>query len=306
MSFLYACVAMFFADIGLWFLGMNAFGKAGYEVIHIFHFMLTLGLLAYYLRDKLSVVTALTIFCVSNQAFIIFEMWLCCSIGDGSQVSFIAGYMVMAGLNLSLALMTYIRVLPLVLGGLSILSYGLCCLFTGDGALCGMFPIFLACFAVVSVGGHNLSGSVDELEQEKREMKESEQKILNLMELDRSQLSAYIALAREKGLSADETGTMLDLVGKKARENIQDNVSYYFRQRGIEYENLQTRLPQLSRSEIEICELILKEKKLKEILRILGKSESNVTSQRTNIRRKLGLSPSEDLRDALLRITTGE
>jgi len=60
----------------------------------------------------------------------------------------------------------------------------------------------------------------------------------------------------------------------------------------------------LTPSEIEICDLILKEKKMNEILQILGKSQGNVTSRRTNIRRKLGLSPADNLHDALVKCTT--
>lgn len=139
-----------------------------------------------------------------------------------------------------------------------------------------------------------------------QQTKTDEQKILNLLEMDKSQLTAYISIAKEKGLSAEQTETLLDLIGKKARDNIRDNVAYYYRQREIDYAGLGARLPWLTPSEIEICDLILREKKQKEMIRILGKSESNITSQRANIRRKLGLAPSENLRDVLVRIASGD
>lgn len=303
-AFIYACLAMFAADVALWFLGMDAFGDLLYEMLHPVHFLLTLSLFVSYLLNRLSVIVGVSILCTANQLSVLFEMWQCMILETTtSQIYLILGYMVMAGLNMALVMVAYIRVLPFVLGGLAIVAYGICSWGSGESILIGMFPIFLICFFVIALGGHHLSGNVHRLEHEKTVLKDEEQKILNLLELNKSELMACISLAKEKGLSTEQTGTLLDLIGKKARENIRDNVSYYYRQQEIDYAGLRSCLPKLTPSEVEICDLILKEKKMKEILRILGKSESNITSQRTNIRRKLGLSPSDNLRDALVKMT---
>jgi DNA-binding CsgD family transcriptional regulator len=259
-----------------------------------------------YLRRKLSVTAGVSILSVANQLSILFEMWMCLTDDTPRGIYLIMGYMVMAGLNMSLVLMAYIRVLPFVLGGLTMTAYGVCCWESGEGALIGMLPILGACFFVIALLGHRLSCNVYRLEHEKAVLKEDERKILDLLELDKSQLMAYISLAREKGLSTEQTETMLDLIGEKARENIRGNVSYYYRQREVDYANLRSFLPELTPSEIEICDLILKEKKLKEILHILGKSEGNITSQRANIRRKLGLDRRANLYDELRKRTRTE
>lgn len=49
----------------------------------------------------------------------------------------------------------------------------------------------------------------------------------------------------------------------------------------------------------KICQLILRDKKLGEICSILNKSESNINTQRGNIRKKLGLQPTDNLQKAL-------
>ena len=56
---------------------------------------------------------------------------------------------------------------------------------------------------------------------------------------------------------------------------------------------------ELTKSEKEICQLILKGKTLKEICLELGKSESNITSQRSHIRRKLNMERKDDLKRVL-------
>ena len=59
--------------------------------------------------------------------------------------------------------------------------------------------------------------------------------------------------------------------------------------------------PELTPSEAEICAMILQDKRQNDICIRLGKSASNINSQRSHIRRKLALAPADDLKEALLR-----
>jgi len=308
-TFVYSCLAMLFADVFLWFLGMGAFGEPRYEVSHIVHFVLMAFLFVAHMRSRLSLTVGVTTICLANQIGVIIDMWVCFAAnraGVPLQVDMIMGCMVMSGMNMLLVLMAYLRALPFVVGGLSIAAYGVCCWLSGDKVLLGMLPIFAGCFLVIVILEYLLCDDIHHLEGEKEVLRNDEQMILNLLELDKSQLTAYIALAREKGLTPEQTGTLLDSIGKKARDNIRDNVAYYFRQRGIDYAGLQNRLPGLTPTEIKICDLILKEKRLKDIVRMLDTTEGNITSHRANIRRKLGLASTDNLRDALLKIADRE
>ncbi|MEG1660470.1 MAG: LuxR family transcriptional regulator, partial [Bacteroides sp.] len=102
-------------------------------------------------------------------------------------------------------------------------------------------------------------------------------------------------------LPPEKTAKLLELLGGAAEQQIRKNVTYYLKQSAIEFEKLNERLPELTTSEIEICSLILKEKKLKELSQELGKSPSNITCQRTNIRSKLGLKKEENLHQFLIK-----
>ena len=52
-------------------------------------------------------------------------------------------------------------------------------------------------------------------------------------------------------------------------------------------------------SEKQICKLVYKGKTLKEMCDLLNKSESNITSQRSHIRKKLNMDRKDDLRQVL-------
>ena len=55
----------------------------------------------------------------------------------------------------------------------------------------------------------------------------------------------------------------------------------------------------LTNSERVICQMVLEGKMLKEICIELNKSESNITSQRSHIRKKLNMDRKDDLRREL-------
>ena len=60
------------------------------------------------------------------------------------------------------------------------------------------------------------------------------------------------------------------------------------------------RFPMLTPTELDVCRLVEQGLTLKDISVALGKSISNVSTVRGNIRKKLGLAQDDDLRSALL------
>lgn len=105
------------------------------------------------------------------------------------------------------------------------------------------------------------------------------------------------------GLNEDNKEKVVSLLAKlseEENEKIYKNTQDYFLKKQVEEYNFISICPELTKSEIEICKLIIRDKSLKEICAILGKSRSNITSQRTHIRRKLNLQKQEDLKTALI------
>lgn len=96
--------------------------------------------------------------------------------------------------------------------------------------------------------------------------------------------------------------SLLSRLSSTHQEELLNNIKDYYHQQYIETINLLSICPSLTPSEVEICKLILIGKSLKEICFILHKTSSNITSQRTHIRRKLNLSKQDDLRTSLLML----
>ena len=67
-----------------------------------------------------------------------------------------------------------------------------------------------------------------------------------------------------------------------------------------ERKDMRERFPMLTPAELDVCRLVAQGLTLKEISITLGKSVSNVSTVRGNIRKKLGLEQDDDLKKTLL------
>lgn len=94
--------------------------------------------------------------------------------------------------------------------------------------------------------------------------------------------------------------SLLSRLSSTHQEELLNNIKDYYHQQYIETINLLSICPSLTSSEVEICKLILIGKSLKEICFTLHKTPSNITSQRTHIRKKLNLAKQNDLRTSLM------
>lgn len=223
-----------------------------------------------------------------------------CAINKSTyDIALILANISLSSIVLLLSIISYLRIVPIVVAALSLTTYGIGIYMTGNDELASFFVVFFIVFLALTLLGRSMIRNIARLDRENAELKDEKQEILNVFHLTEQQMNSYMRLSREKGIEPEKTAEILMAVGTVAEKRILDNVAHYVRQSSIEFDKLHERLPELSASELEICVLILKEKKLKEIVEILGKSESNITCQRTNIRAKLGLEKSDNLHQFL-------
>ena len=98
--------------------------------------------------------------------------------------------------------------------------------------------------------------------------------------------------------------SFLSRLTEEQQKELMKKMKDYYQKEQAESIDLLSICHTLTKSEIEICKLIIRDKSLKEICTILGKTKSNITCQRTHIRRKLGLQKNEDLKFILMNKLT--
>lgn len=152
-------------------------------------------------------------------------------------------------------------------------------------ALFSMKTIFLGFVMLVYVAVYNMSIVTKGLRQPKR-MARVENKALNMLaDLKDNELEAAESLM--KRLTPD------------VREKIITHASEHLFNEELDRLAWDQVCDGLTFSEKEICKLILQGRTLKEICAKFNKSESNITSQRCHIRKKLNMDRRDDLRRTL-------
>ena len=126
---------------------------------------------------------------------------------------------------------------------------------------------------------------VTELRQP-RQMREEERKALHLL-ADLKDDEKNMAVNLMSRLSPEQQKNILDLAAEQLKTSEESKRAW------------ELVCAELTNSERVICQMVLEGKMLKEICIELNKSESNITSQRSHIRKKLNMDRKDDLRREL-------
>lgn len=259
---------------------------------------ITLLLILAYKTGRISLPHAFCAMTVVAQLFTCNEMILCALSPSEYSLMLIIGNMTLLAVNVMFSLIAYLRHIPYVLGGMSMATYMACMFITGNTALKNFCILYMVLFLIVTVLGNLLVRNIQRLDEENSALKREEEEILRVLKMEKEQVRAYVRLAKQR-YGTVETNNLLGMLGDEARNNVIHNVKEAVTAKKMEQYHLSELLPELTPSEIEICRLVILGKTLKEVCEILGKSESNITCQRSNIRKKIGLKPSDNLRQVL-------
>ncbi|MEG2060244.1 MAG: LuxR C-terminal-related transcriptional regulator [Alistipes sp.] len=272
-----------------------------YKIANSIHGAIVITVFVLYLYRRFPLSMVMSILCVVSQIELSAETIHCAFENTPYAIGLIIGNMVLSAIILLISIVAYLRAIPCVVAALSMSTFIFSIYMTDNLVLDNFLIIFFLAFLLLALLGWTLTSNSSGLERENSNLKDEQQLVLDVFHLSKEQLLAFMSLAREKKLQPEQTSEFLRTIGGAPAQQIRNNVAYYLRQGAIEFDKLSERLPELTTSELEICALILKDKKLKEISHELGKSPSNITCQRTNIRRKLGLDKQENLSQFLSR-----
>ncbi|CDD82832.1 transcriptional regulator LuxR family [Bacteroides sp. CAG:462] len=179
-------------------------------------------------------------------------------------------------------------------------AYAVCCLLTQDEHITGIFAGVVGVFVLVWLMGTRLIELLTELSKTNDEMKVTQREIFSLFRMDKAALLSVAHLAGKQDLSPQQTGKLLERIADpEDEEQVDRDLAGWYEQHRTDASLLEQVFPMLSPSQREICKLIVEGYKLREICEVLGKTESNVTCQRSNIRARLQLDKADNLREVL-------
>lgn len=206
--------------------------------------------------------------------------------------------MILLSGNIIVSLSTYLTRTTQVSVAMAITTYILCIGITNDAVLKDYAFMLLVVLVFFGFLGFRIAKNAERLENENMTLRQDEAELLHILRLNKAQVKAYIKLASGRH-NTEHTRRLLDLLGERSQRNLLANVIEFLQLRETEKNKIAQALPELTPSETDICQLILRNKKLSEVCAILGKTESNISTQRANIRRKLKMKPSDNLQQIL-------
>lgn len=255
-------------------------------------------LLTLLFTHKVDVSVCLSAFSLLGETIVSVEMIFSALHPTEYYLMLIVGDTVLLAMNTMVSVAASLKWNTMILGAMTIATYVACMIITGNTALQSFLIVFVISFSLVSLVGLWVSMSTFHLDKENRRLKKGEAELLSLLRLKRNEVHAFVELASKES-STDGTRILLDRLNKKSRHLLLSNVEEFLRSRDTDMKIIEKAFPELTPSEREICRLVLQGKKLGDICMILGKNESNINSQRANMRRKLGMKPGENLHEKL-------
>lgn len=125
-------------------------------------------------------------------------------------------------------------------------------------------------------------------------------RVLHVFNMNKTELLALLKLVKAKDADAVYDMELMEQLDHKTLRNIIKVANHIEHLQASRRKDMHERFPMLSPVELDVCRLVEQGRTLRDISNILGKSVSNVSTVRGNIRKKLGLAQDDDLRSALL------
>ena len=201
-------------------------------------------------------------------------------------------------LLITISLVCFLRYSPTIISVISIFTYVLCLTMDQSSILETFLPVYM----VVLIGAiiydiFSVHAALN-LEAENQNLRQEMSIFFYETGLSSDSIKAISQLAREKG-KAEGMREILSQMDPGVRARLVSGLSAIHQEDESSRKDIAAAFPMLTPTQITICQLILQDMKLSEICRVTGKSEGNITSQRSRIRSILELNNDEVLKDAL-------
>lgn len=268
----------------LLFYMMKAWGGMLYNVVHT----LALALLMYVvLKRKVVFKTGISLLYILVFVKLAVDSMLCLHFqGDRDNLSVLSNIFIMFILTITAqsqqlnrtSLGFTIALLPVVAVAISHTQV--------STLLFSIKAVFVGFLMIFYVWLYNWEPVIIKNLRQPKQMREEEHKALHM-------------LADLKDKEKDMAVNLMSRLSPEQQQNILDRAAEQLKTSELSQKAWDLVCAELTNSERVICQMVLEGKMLKEICIELNKSESNITSQRSHIRKKLNMDRKDDLRREL-------
>ena len=260
---------------------------------------LCIAMAALYLSRMLSLVSAFSTFAITAQLLEMARIAFLLFTKPAGYEAMVIYYQVGSYTILLYLALGFIRQVPVLVTALNIATLLFVTLYdnnTIDQQIALLFTllcIFTCALAYISQQG------MDEIHQENKDYQDTHNSILTAFNMSQSELIAYLQICRAKEPNSKHVDMLLSQLNEQSKHNLVHAAMVLKKKHDAQQLELSKCFPSLTHTELEVSRLVVEGKTLGEIALIMGKTTTNISTVRGNVRKKLGLQPSEDLVEKL-------
>lgn len=251
-----------------------------------------------YLRHRLPIREASNLLYLLLQAEISTQMIFVSILGEGHVTTMLIQGSFLSLLLIMISIVANLKYCPAVISVMSLFTYFACFGITREGVLLAFLPVYLVVLVGVIIYDTMALHNAQQLEMENFHLKKEVFDFMRITGLSTNDLRQITNLSGN-AQDTEKTRLILNNMDARVRENIVGGVLAIKAQKESARAVLEKVFPDFTPTQIAIAQLILQDKKLTEICRILGKTENNISAQRSKIRSTLGIGADVSLKEAL-------
>ena len=294
-------VILVVVTVAMQFLGMGGSQQPLPLTVSGFHLLVCLVAFALFLARRLTVPQALTIVTIVSQCCIAVRCFFLASTQqDPHYLQLILGNQVFTVLAVFFLVMAFVKITPFIITTISLATYTLTAAYLHTPALWRVFCFFVFVEFFICVVGEILRRNVLSVSDENRDLHYWESALMRAVQLNRREIEGYLRMSSNSNPTSDDVDRLFAMFSPRSQCNIINTVRLYLRSHLANNSRINELFSGLTKSERNVCSLVLQGKKRSEICQLLGKSEKNIDVVRTHVRRKLNVPQGEDLQQFLV------
>ena len=196
--------------------------------------------------------------------------------------------------------LSFVRITPFVVSAISVVSYGCVAAYLQEPSLWRLFGFFLFVQFFLCTLGELLRYNVMSVTKENTDLHHRETTLMRAVRLNKREIEAYLRMSSNDHPSPEDS--LFSMLKPKSQRNLINAVRLHLKKHLMDDCDLGHHFPCLTKSETDVCRLILAGKKRSEIGLLLDKTENNVDVTRNHIRKKLNVPTDQDLQKFLINL----
>lgn len=193
----------------------------------------------------------------------------------------------------------FVPKVPVYVTAISLITLFFTALYDGDTMSYQMVILFTLLSVFTCLLAHISQRELHNIQQERHNYQTTYAAMLKAFRMKPRELDIYLQLCNTKNPNEQGKNLLFEQLDEESKHNLIQAVQTLKSEHDAECLDLAKMFPALSGMEQEVCRLVVAGKTLNEIACITGKSVSNISTVRGNVRKKLGLETGTDLRKYL-------